>query len=102
MVRVVAAHGDVQRRSQGLRQRSEKMRDQFGGQFPNPLTIEFPVPHEVGPPAKIEGDLRFRLVHRQQEPVACNAPLVAQRSGERGAEDYECRSAGPTPMAPAR
>ena len=83
MVRVFAAHRDVQRRAQRLRQRPEEVRHEFGGQFADALAIEFPVPHEIGAAAQIEGDLRFGLIHGQQKAVARNAALVAQRLAQR-------------------
>src|SRR5690606_4149616 len=41
---------------------------------------------EIRPPAEVDGDLDVRLVHRQQEAVAADAPLVAERTLQRLAE----------------
>ena len=74
---------DVQGGAQGLRQRPEEVRHQFGGQFADALAVEFSLPHEVGPAAEIERDLRFGLIHGQQKAVARDAALVAQRLAQR-------------------
>src|SRR5450432_923574 len=59
------------------------MRNQLGGQLPDALAIEFSIPDEVGPAAKIEGYLRFRLIHGQQKPVARNASFIAECRAQR-------------------
>src|ERR1700723_4464353 len=86
VMRVFAAHGDVQRRPQGFRERAEKMRDQLGRQFADPFTVETPLPHEVGPARDVERDLRLGFVHGQQESIACDAALVAEGFTQRGSQ----------------
>jgi len=50
------------------------------GNSPTQFAIEATLPHEERPAREVESDLSLCLVHGQQEPVACNAALVAQRS----------------------
>src|ERR1700733_600477 len=85
-MRVFAAHGDVQRRPQGFRERAEKMRDQLGRQFADAFAVETSLPYEVGPARDVERDLRLGFVHGQQEPIACDAALVAEGFTQRGSQ----------------
>ena len=56
------------------------------GSWPTLVAAELAFEHEVGPARQIDGDLRERFVHRQQEAVALDAALVAERRLQRLAE----------------
>ena len=86
MVGVFARDADVHRGAQAVGQRAEEMRHQFGGQAADLLAAEVAFEDGVGAAGQIDGHLGARLVHGQQEAVAIDAELVAQRLAQRLAE----------------
>src|SRR5690606_1245160 len=64
----------------------EEMRHELRRQLADALARERPFEHEVRPAAEVDRDLGGRLVHRQQEAVASDAALIAERALERLAE----------------
>ena len=54
------------------------MRDAFRRQAADFFTAELALENEIGAPGKVERSLRLGFVHRQREPVTCDAALVAE------------------------
>src|SRR5512143_814767 len=67
VMRVLALHLDVDRRSQALAERAEEVRHEFGWQAADGLTPELAFEYGVRPAGQVDGDLGTGLVHRQQE-----------------------------------
>src|SRR5512141_3482951 len=83
VMRVLALHLDVDRRAEGLAERTEEVRHQFGRQAADGFTPELAFEYRVGPAGQVDGDLCAGLVHRQQESEARDAALVAERLAQR-------------------
>ncbi len=62
------------------------MRHELGGQLADAVATELTFEHEVGATRQIDGDLRERFVHGQQEAITMNAALVAEGLFQRLAE----------------
>ena len=77
---------DVDRRPRRLGQRAEEVRHELGGQSADGFARELAFEHAIGAARKIDGHLHLRFVHGQQEAVARDAELVAQRLAQRLAE----------------
>ena len=86
VVRVLAAHADVNRGAERLRERTEEMRHELRRQVADAIARELRFEHEERPPAEIDRHLGVRFVHRQQEAVALDAAFVAERLAQRLAE----------------
>ena len=86
VMRVLAGHLEVDGRAERFRQRAEEMRHEFGRQLSDLIATELTFENEVGSTRQIDGDLRERLVHRQQEAIAMDAALVAERRFQRLAQ----------------
>src|SRR6185312_13930694 len=79
MVAVLTRDAHVNRGAEGLRERAEEVRHQLGGQATHGLPVEAAGELREGAARKVDGDLHPRLVHRQQETVAGDAHLRAER-----------------------
>src|SRR6185437_1480917 len=80
---VLAGHAHVHRGPERLRQGAEEMRHQLGRQAAHGLPVELPGKLREWPPRQVDRDLRLRLVHRQEEPVARDADLGPECPPER-------------------
>src|SRR5665213_3528026 len=67
VMRVLAAHAEVQVRAERIAETAEEMRHEFARQSTHTLARECAFEHEVRPSGQIECDLGETLVHRQQE-----------------------------------
>ena len=86
-MRVLALHADVRPPRRGCPpSERKKCGTSSVGRPPTASRLNLPVEDRVRPAREIERDLRARLVHRQQEAVAPDAALVAERLAQRLAE----------------
>src|SRR5258706_5987830 len=78
VVGIFSTHGQVQYVAEDITQGAEKVLQQLGWQRDHLCAANLPLKGEIGAARQIDGDLRFRLIHRQQEAIAADACLVAK------------------------
>ena len=87
VMRVLAAHRQVQRGARGCRRASERNAARARSAARRPARgRSCPSKTKYGAARQIERHLRLALIHRQQEAVAADAGLVAERLAQRLAE----------------
>src|SRR5690606_40294862 len=78
VVRILPGDLHVDGGAERLGKRAEEMRGQLRRERSDRVAAEAPLEHAIGAPGKIDRDLCERLIHRQQESITVNAPLVAE------------------------
>src|SRR4029453_18926298 len=79
VVRVVAAHRHVDRSTEAFGERAEYVGHELRGQPTDRFATEPALEYRVRSTREVDGHLRLGFVHRQQEAVACDADLIAER-----------------------
>src|SRR5262245_53747728 len=83
---VLTLHAHLNRRAECVRQRTKEMRYQLSRETTDLLAIELALERRVRAAREIDRDLRLRFVHGEQEAVAADARLVAERLAQAFAE----------------
>src|SRR5258708_6817879 len=76
----------MQRGAEGIGERAKEMRHELGRELADALAVETSLPLKERAPGEVERDLCLGLVHGEQEAVAPDPALVAERLAQRRAE----------------
>src|SRR4029077_245946 len=82
VMRVLACDLHMNGGAEGLTERAEKMRHELGRESPHFVPTEGSGELRKRSPRQINRNLRFALIHRQEEPVSGDAELGAKRPAQ--------------------